>query len=70
MRIGNGERRVDKKGLNGVSDRMDEARQGRKRQRWEGGRKRGLTARRGIRSVEFQPEFKIIKGRVENAKDV
>ena len=61
MRIGNGERKVDKEGLDGVRDRMDEARQGRKRRRWEGGKKRRLTTRRGIRTVEFQPEFKTIK---------
>ena len=61
MRVGNGEKRVDKKGLDGVRDRMDEAMQGRKRRRWEGGNKRRLTTRRGIRNVEFQPEFKTIK---------
>ena len=36
MRIGNGERKVDKEGLDGVRERMEEARQGKKRQRWEG----------------------------------
>ena len=44
---------------------MDEARQGSKRQRWEGWRKRRLTTSRGVRTVEFQPDFKKIQvGRI------
>ena len=42
---------------------MEEGRQGRKRQGWEGGRKRGRTTRRRIHTVEVHPDFKKNTGR-------
>ena len=58
--MGDGERRVDKKGLDGGRDRDGGSDAGKKEAKEEG-REGGLTTRRGNHTVEFQLDFKLMQ---------